>query len=77
MSHHFELCRGLRDDPRTALIPRVILSACASSADQAKALAAGADRYVVKTASMKTLMALVDGLIRPPCAAAAPSMVAG
>ena len=43
----FELCRQLRDDPRTAHIPRVILSARYSLADQADALAAGADRYVV------------------------------
>ena len=59
----FELCRQLRDNPRTAHIPRVILSARDSLADQADALAAGADRYVVKPVRLKSLMGLVDGLI--------------
>jgi two-component system cell cycle response regulator len=66
----FELCRRLRDDPMTARIPRVILSACDSSADQADALAAGADRYVVKPVRMKALINLVEGLIGQTCSAA-------
>jgi CheY-like chemotaxis protein len=61
----FELCRQLRDDPRTTHIPRVILSARDSQADQAEALAAGADRYVVKPVRVKALLALIDGLIGP------------
>ncbi len=66
----FELCRQLRDDPRTAHIPRVILSARDSLADQTDALQAGADRYMVKPVGMKTLLGLVEGLIGQPCAAA-------
>ena len=66
----FELCRQLRDDPSTAHIPRVILSARNSLADQADALAAGADRYVVKPVGVKALIGLVEGLIGRPCAAA-------
>ncbi len=61
----FELCRRLRDDPLTAHIPRVILSACDSFADQANALAAGADRYVAKPVKMKALVSLVEGLVGP------------
>lgn len=59
----FELCRQLRDDLRLAHIPRVILSARDSLADQAEALAAGADRYVVKPVGVKALIAVVEGLI--------------
>ncbi len=59
----FELCRRLRDNPTTAHIPRVILSARDSLADQAEALAAGADRYVAKPVGIKTLVGLVEGLI--------------
>jgi DNA-binding response OmpR family regulator len=66
----FELCRQLRDDSTTEHIPRVILSARDSLADQADALAAGADRYVVKPVGMKALIGLVEGLIGQPNAAA-------
>jgi two-component system cell cycle response regulator len=59
----FELCRRLRDNPTTAHIPRVILSACDSLADQTEALAAGADRYLAKPVGIKTLIGLVEGLI--------------
>ncbi len=59
----FELCRQLRDDPTTTHIPRVIFSARESSADQAEALAVGADRYLVKPVGMKTLVGVVEGLI--------------
>ncbi len=63
----FELCRRLRDDPLVAHIPRVILSARDSQADRMDALAAGADRYVAKPVRMKTLLALVEGLVGQPC----------
>ena len=66
----FEICRQLRDDPSTAHIPRIILSARDSLVDQADALAAGADRYVAKPVQLKMLMALVEGLIGPACGAA-------
>lgn len=59
----FELCRQLRDDPLTTHIPRVILTARNSLTDQADALAAGADRYVVKPVRMKALVNLVESLI--------------
>lgn len=56
----FEVCRLLKNDPLTAHIPRVILSARDSQLDQAEALEAGADRYVVKPVGMKVLVALVE-----------------
>jgi CheY-like chemotaxis protein len=62
----FDLCRQLRDDPLTAHIPRVILSASNSQADQADALAAGADQYVAKPVKLKALIALVEGLVGQP-----------
>ena len=69
----FELCRQLRDDPLTTHIPRVIFSARESSADQAAALAVGADRYLVKPVGMKTLVDLVEGLIDQRPAGADPA----
>jgi CheY-like chemotaxis protein len=59
----FELCRQLRDDPLTARIPRVIFSARESASDQAEAVAAGADRYLVKPVRMQHLIGVVEGLI--------------
>jgi len=59
----FELCGQLRIDPITAHIPQVILSARESPIDQAEALAAGADQYLVKPVSIKLLVGLVEGLI--------------
>ncbi|CAG0934995.1 Transcriptional regulatory protein AfsQ1 [Thermoflexales bacterium] len=59
----FELCRHLRADPITAHIPQVILSARESPVDQAEALAAGADRYLVKPVGIKILVSMVEGLI--------------
>ncbi len=58
-----ELCRRLRDDPITAHIPRVILSACDSVQDRKEAVAAGADRYLVKPVEIRTLIDLVEKLI--------------
>jgi CheY-like chemotaxis protein len=66
----FEICGHLRDDPNTTHIPRVILSACDSLADQAEALTAGADRYVVKPVKIKALIGLVEGLIGWSCVSA-------
>ncbi len=59
----FELCRQLRTDPLTLHIPQVILSARESPVDQAEALAAGADRYLVKPVSIKMLVGLLESLI--------------
>jgi len=59
----FELCRQLRIDPLTLHIPQVILSARESPIDQAEALAAGADRYLVKPVGIKLLVSLVESLI--------------
>jgi DNA-binding response OmpR family regulator len=62
----FELCRQLRIDPLTLHIPQVILSARESPIDQAEALAAGADRYLVKPVGIKMLVGLVESLIDRP-----------
>ncbi len=58
-----ELCRRLRDDPITAHIPRVILSASDSAQDRKEAAAAGADRYLVKPVEIRMLMDSVEKLI--------------
>lgn len=62
----FELCRQLRTDPLTAHIPQVILSARESPIDQAEALAAGADCYLIKPVGVKALVGMVESLIGTP-----------
>jgi CheY-like chemotaxis protein len=59
----FELCRQLRADPITAHIPQIILSAGDSRYDQAEALAAGANRYLVKPVDIRALIDVVADLI--------------
>ena len=59
----FDVCRRLYHDAATAHIPRVILSAQASQADQATAAAAGADRYLLKPVRIKTLVTVVEDLL--------------
>jgi DNA-binding response OmpR family regulator len=43
-----EVCQELRQDPATAKIPVIILTALAHEADITAGLAAGADDYIVK-----------------------------
>jgi DNA-binding response OmpR family regulator len=59
----FDVCWRLYQDTATTHIPRVILSAQASQVDQAAAVAAGADRYLMKPIRMKTLVSAVEDLL--------------
>src|SRR6476646_11935357 len=46
-----EVCRRLRDDPTTARVPIVFLTARTGETERVRGLAAGADDYVIKTVS--------------------------
>jgi PAS domain S-box-containing protein len=56
----FALLRELRGDPRTRLVPVVLLSARAGEESRVEGLAAGADDYLVKPFSARELLARVD-----------------
>ena len=58
-----DLCRALKNDPATAAIRIVLLSAYGQQADLAAGLAAGADSYVVKPFSPRDLLDTVAGLL--------------
>jgi signal transduction histidine kinase len=56
----FALIRALRDDPRTASVPVVMLSARAGEGPRVAGLAAGANDYLVKPFSARELLARVS-----------------
>jgi two-component system chemotaxis response regulator CheY len=57
-----EACRRLRAEPATSETPIVMLTAHAGDDDEARAVAAGADRYLTKPFSPLDLLRLVDEL---------------
>jgi diguanylate cyclase (GGDEF)-like protein len=60
----FELLRQLRQDPRTAPISVIILTARGLSADKLEGFAIGADDYIVKPFDTPELLARVRGVLR-------------
>jgi DNA-binding response OmpR family regulator len=61
----FEICRRLRREPATLLIPIIMLTARASPAEIATGLAAGADDYMTKPFSVREVVARIDTFLRP------------
>jgi diguanylate cyclase (GGDEF)-like protein len=60
----FELTRMLRQDPRTAAVSVIILTARGLSADKLEGFAIGADDYIVKPFDTPELLARVRGVLR-------------
>jgi phosphate regulon transcriptional regulator PhoB len=59
-----EVCRRLRQDPATASLPIVMLTAKGDEVDRVLGLEIGADDYVVKPFSPKELLARVRAVLR-------------
>ena len=59
-----EVCKRLRSSPDTALLPIIMLTAKAEESDTIIGLELGADDYVTKPFSPKTLVARVKALFR-------------
>lgn len=60
----FEVCRRLKDDPATRLIPIVLITTLTESQDRIRGLEAGADDFVSKPPVMAELQARVKSLLR-------------
>ncbi len=59
----YEVCRQLRADPQTARLPIIVLSASGIVAAEKDALAAGADRFVLKPPpSIKVLADMIEAV---------------
>ncbi len=59
-----EVCKRLRSAPETAMLPIIMLTAKAEEADTIVGLELGADDYVTKPFSPKTLIARIKALFR-------------
>lgn len=59
----YEVLRALRNDPATAAIPVVALTAYAMSGDDQRALEAGFDGYIAKPIDVKTFAREVIGIL--------------
>jgi phosphate regulon transcriptional regulator PhoB len=59
-----ELCRIIRDNPKTAFLPIIMLTAKGEVADKVQGLETGADDYMTKPFSPRELIARVHALLR-------------
>ena len=64
-AHGFDICRQLRDDPRTARLPILHISATfISDLDKAQGLNSGADGYLIHPIEPPVLVATVNAFLR-------------
>jgi two-component system cell cycle response regulator len=64
----FEVCRRIRQDPRTARLPVIMVTALDKPSDRDEGLAAGADDFMVKPVEVETLFPVMRRLLqaKPP-----------
>ena len=60
----WEVCRRIKQDPRTATIPVLFLTAKGTEVDEVVGLELGAEDYIVKPISMRRLLARIKAVLR-------------
>jgi class 3 adenylate cyclase len=63
----YDVCRRLRDDPRTALLPVVLVTALDAHQERVHGIEAGADDFLSKPINQPELFARVKSLLRIKC----------
>jgi len=63
-THGFEVCRRLKADPASRLVPVVLLSGLGSTEDRVRGIDAGADEFLSKPFDAGELIARVRALLR-------------
>lgn len=63
MMDGYELCRQIKDNPKQAKIPVILMSALGETHDQYWRQHAGADLYVAKTADSGKLVKAIEDLL--------------
>ena len=58
-----EVCKALRDNPQTARIPIILLTAKAQEAEVERGFAAGVDDYIVKPFSPREMLGRVQAVL--------------
>jgi DNA-binding response OmpR family regulator len=69
--HGFDICRAIRNNPPTADLPIIIVTARAEESERVVGLELGADDYVTKPFSVMELLARLGALLRRSAWAAA------
>ena len=60
----YEVCQAIRNDPKTAILPIVMVTALAPAEERIKGLEAGADDFLTKPINPDELLARVRSLLR-------------
>jgi putative two-component system response regulator len=60
----FEVCRAIKDDPQTRLVPVVMITALDSQQDRLRGLDAGVDDFISKPFNVYELLARVKNLLK-------------
>jgi twitching motility two-component system response regulator PilG len=60
----FEVCRRVKQDPRTSALPVVMLTAKKSTEDQNRGLACGADAYLTKPFKSAIIIEVIEKLLQ-------------